>query len=284
VTSDMAHAFTPEDLELVSAVAVLAGQAISYARTHQLLLQLERTQIDFDAARDIQMAMVRHTRPKVRGYRFADYYKPAQKVGGDYYFYETLPDGRVILGIADASGKGLAAAMAIARFAGEVRFRIATSPTLKKALSDLNCFVADSGPLTFITSCICVLDPKTHALSIASAGHLPPLRRRRDSGAVERIETPRGGLPLGIDEASICHPFTTTVEPGDRIVLTTDGATEAMDQDNILYGTDRLMAMMHSTCGSIDEFVATIVADIDAHRNGRAANDDICLVAMERIQ
>jgi phosphoserine phosphatase RsbU/P len=281
-TDEMSHRFTPDDLELVSAVAVLTGQAMAFARSHQLLLQLERTQRHLEAARQIQLNMVRHTRPRVPGYLFADYYRPAEKVGGDYYFYESLPDGRAIIGIADASGKGLAAAMTIARFAGEVRFRIATSPTLKKALADLNRFIAETGPTTFVTCCICVLDPCAHTLTVANAGHLPPLRSRVTERQIGTLQTPRGGLPLGIDRDSICHPVTTALAAGDRIVLITDGVTEAMNHACELYGVRRLKRVLQTRPPTLEACVNAIVADVEEFRQDRPASDDMCVVALER--
>jgi len=223
------------------------------------------------------------SRPEMPGYSFADFYAPARAVGGDYYFYETLPDGRVLFGIADASGKGLGAAMTIARFAGEVRARVATARTLKEAVFELNRFVLECGPATFITSAICVLDPHDHTVTIADAGHLPALCRRCKSSIVERWFNQRGGLPLGISEQYDCHPQRHGLKPGDMFILYTDGLSEAMNRDNELFGEPRLLQLLKDSHGNAEQTVREIVAEIEQFRGDRHASDDMCLLAIERV-
>ena len=282
-TDDLLHAFHRDDLELASAVGIVAGQAVEFSRAHQIILEHEQTQHHLEIARTIQTGMLPRSRPTLAGYEFADYYAPARTVGGDYYFYEQLADGRVLLGIADAAGKGFPAAITIARFAGEVRARIATSRTLKEAMLELNRFVLDCGPANFITCSVCVLDPKKHTVTLAEAGHLPPLCRRASNPAVVRWSNPRGGFPFGISEKFECHPSRHQLEPGDLMILYTDGLSEAMNPENELFGENRLIEELSNTHDDAPTMVKRIVNSIDEFRQGRAPSDDMCLLALQRL-
>ena len=156
--------FTDDDLELVTAVGILTGQAVEYAKAHKELLRMDQSRRQLETARQIQLRMLPRRKPNIPGYSFCEYYAPADSVGGDYYFWDSLPDGRVIMGVADACGKGMPAAMMIAQFATEVRHCLATAETLKIAMACLNSFVSslDEG---FITFCLCLLDERRATLT-----------------------------------------------------------------------------------------------------------------------
>lgn len=282
-TSDSSYVFTDDDLELLSAVAILAGHAIGYSQAHEIVVQHNTTLRQMETARQIQLSMLPRQSPQVTGYRFAHHYNAAERVGGDYFFYEMLRDGRFILGIADASGKGLPAAMNISRFAGEVRLRIATSPTLKSALSSLNQFVIDgSDECMFITSCLCVLDPQQHVVAIANAGHPHPIIKHGATGQVEELMGTRRNFPFGIISEFDPHPWIVKLEPGDQILLFTDGVTEAMNPRNQIFGVNRLLDVVARATGDIQEMVSEVVRGVDDFRQGRVANDDMTLVGFER--
>jgi serine phosphatase RsbU (regulator of sigma subunit) len=282
-TDDASHMFGDDDLELVSAIAVLAGQAIGYSRAHEIVLQHHNTVRQLETARQIQLGMLPRELPDVPGYRFCHHYAAAEKVGGDFFFYEKMRDGRVILGIADASGKGLPAAMNIVRFAGEVRLRIATSPTLKAAVASLNDYViGGADDCTFITTCICVLDPRQHLMAIANAGHPPPLLKRRETPGLESLVGNRRSFPLGITHDFELHPLIVPVLPGDQIVLFTDGVSEAMNPRSEIYGFDRL-ANIAAAGDSIGAIIDAIVTDVSSFREGRDPSDDMTIVGLERL-
>jgi serine phosphatase RsbU (regulator of sigma subunit) len=282
-TDDPAHLFRQEDLELAAAAGVLAGQAIEFSRAHQILLHQEQTEHQLETAREIQLSMLPQSRPKLRGYAFTDHYASAEIVGGDFFFYEQLSEYRVLLGIADASGKGLAAAMSIARFAGEVRSRLVASKTLKAAMIELNRFVAECGPAAFITCCVCVLDAERHMATIANAGHLPPLLLRTAERRVEAVDTPHGAPPFGIDPDAVCHPVTVPLLPGDRLLLYTDGITEAMNPRNELFGVKRFEQILAVANGDLPSLVSRVIDEVNHFRAGQSPSDDLCLLALERL-
>lgn len=282
-TEDGTRNFTDDDLEMVVAIAVLSGQAIEYAQSHQALLRLDQAQKQLETARQIQMRMLPRKRPNVPGYDFHEYYAAAESVGGDYYFIDSLPDSRVVVGVADACGKALPAALMVSQFATEVRHVIATARTLKMAMAAINRFVFDLDE-GFITFCLCLLDVSSHTLTVVNAGHMAPLCRRSKSGLVERLEGKATSFPLGLVGKEQFHPTTFSLKPGDEVLLFTDGITEAMSPDNQLYGSSRLEKIAASPQKDLKSRVDAIMADVVQFRAGRRPSDDTCLVAFARSE
>ena len=280
-TDDPTGRFVEDDLQLVEGVAVMTAQAIGYARAHELILEHERHKQQLEMARDIQVRMLPHARPELDGYAFGDYYRAARTVGGDWYTYRETSNGRLVIAVADASGKGLPAALKIVDFASELRHCLESIASLKQAMSRLNQFVCelDEG---FITFCVAVLDPREHRLSIANAGHPAPLRRRAD-GSVEALGAERSGMPLGLDPHEQYHPFSIEVTPGDEIVLYTDGVNEALNRKNELFGTARLREVLAVPAPDVEGRVQAIVDRVEQFRNGRSPSDDTCIVAVSRL-
>jgi serine phosphatase RsbU (regulator of sigma subunit) len=134
----------------------------------------------------------------------------------------------------------------------------------------------------FITACICVLDPRQHVVAIANAGHPAPLLLRRGANSVETLTGVRRSFPLGISLTFELHPLTQTLEPGDQLLLFTDGVSEAMNPRNDLYGTERLCGLMTRVWPDLDGLVAAIVADVELFRDGRAPSDDTTILAFGR--
>ena len=280
-TEDGHRVFMDEDVELIASIGVMTGQAIEYARAHEAKLRMDQTQRQLETARQIQLRMLPRQRPNIPGYSFESYYAPAERVGGDFYFWDSLPDGRVMIGIADACGKSLPAALLMAQFAVEVRHCLSTAETLKQALASLNQFVcvAEEGFITFL---LCLLDAKTHLLTVVNAGHPPALCHWHDTGEVELLSTEKSSLPLGVRSQEIFHPFHAVLRPGDEVFLITDGITEAMAPDGSLYGSHRLQTQISLPSPSLKALVHAIVEDVGRFRSGRRPSDDCCLLGVAR--
>lgn len=274
--------FAKDDLELVTTVGILTGQAVEYAHAHKELLRMDQSRRQLETARQIQLRMLPRRKPNVSGYSFCEYYVPADTVGGDYYFWDSLPDGRVIMGVADACGKGMPAAMMIAQFATEVRHCLATAETLKVAMGCLNSFVSslDEG---FITFCLCLLDVARGKLTLLNAGHPPPLCLRKQSGVVEALGRDRSTLPLGIADDHEFHTATVQLQPGDEVLFFTDGLIEAMAPDDSLFGESRVYQLMAAPHCNLQSLIDAIVADVEHFRAGRCRSDDTCLIGFTRV-
>ncbi len=280
-TEDPESRFSSEDLALVSGVATIAGQALGYARAHEVVVEHELTRQYLRTAREVQLRMLPRDSPQVPGYSFAQYYRAAQHVGGDAFCYYTLPDGRIMLAVADVEGKGLPASLKMAEFLSEIRHCVSLARSLKSAMDDLNTFVcrSDDG---FITFCLAVLDPQRHTLSIANAGHPPPRLRRAD-GTIIVVGQDRISFPLGLVEDNPFHPFTMTLNVGDEIVLFTDGLTEAFNRSREIYGSDRLHQALRVATDTVAERVQSLVADVEQFRQGGKRSDDQCILVLRRI-
>lgn len=280
-TDDDHRVFTDEDVELIGTIGILTGQAIAYANAHTALLRMDQTQKQLETARQIQLRMLPRQRPNLPRYSFESHYEAAESVGGDFYFWDSLPDGRVMMGIADACGKSLPAAMLMTQFASEVRHCLATAETLKEAMHSLNQFVCgiDEG---FITFCLCLLDANTDLLTVMNAGHPAPLWRHYDTGHVESLDHSKSSMPLGISPKEKFHPMQTLVRPGDEIFLVTDGLIEAMSPDNSLYGSSRLTSQIALTQPSLSARISSIIEDVAVFRASRRPTDDMCLLGIAR--
>ena len=280
-TEDDHRIFTDDDVEMIGTIGILTGQAIEYAKAHAAVLRLDQTHRQLETARQIQMRMLPRQRPNLPGYFFESHYEAAESVGGDFYFWDTLPDGRVMMGIADACGKSLPAALLMAQFASEVRHCLATAETLKLAMHSLNQFVCglDEG---FITFCLCLLDANTNLLTVMNAGHPTPLLRHHDTGEVESLANGKSSFPLGISSQEKFYPMHTLLRPGDETYLMTDGLTETMAADNSLYGFSRLASQIGAAQPSLFARVSAIIADLANFRGTRRPSDDTCLLGIAR--
>lgn len=269
--------FNQDDLDVLVTASLQAARGVEMARLHQ-----ERR--DLEAATQIQKSFLPNERPRVPGLQFFDAYASAQQVGGDYYDYVPLPGNRLAIAIGDVAGKGVPAALLMARLSAEVRFCLATEPSLSAAMSKLNAALkraCEEG--RFITFLGMVLDLERFTVTLVNAGHLPPLRRSVDNGAVELIGEDIVGIPLGVFD----RPYDETIielHPGDVLLLATDGVTEARNPDNDLYGVDRLRTVMAKAPADADVLGKSVLADVRSFASGRPANDDLTLIALSREQ
>ncbi len=282
-TNDVGAQLRHEDLDLLISVAMQVGLAVENAYLyHQTSLQrdLER---DLEFATQVQLGFLPKSRPKLPGYAFSDYYEPALRVGGDYFDYIQLPDGRMAVALADVAGKGVPAALLMARLYSSVRYHLLSHADLNIAMEDLNAEISVSGlGHRFITCVLMVIDPVTNQLTVVNAGHLPPLRRNT-AGLVEAIGATESGLPLGILPNQTFQQTVFDLAPGESWLVFTDGVTEAMRMPKEIYGNKRLMKFLETGPVTIDELIKAVVDDVETYVEGQAQSDDICMVGFQRL-
>ncbi|MCA9068322.1 MAG: serine/threonine-protein phosphatase, partial [Planctomycetaceae bacterium] len=229
-----------------------------------------------------QLGFLPNNRPNIKGYAFYDYYEPAQSVGGDYFDYVPLRNKHMAIAAADVAGKGIPAALLMARLYSAARFHLLTQPTVAKAMTGLNREIASSGlGYRFITCVIAVLDPKNHQLTIANAGHMPPLLRHIN-GVVEPVAKDVGGLPLGVLPDQTFEEAVVPLKPGDTFVSFTDGITEAMNAANELYTVRSLSRYLSTGPKTPEDLVKGLIQDVEQFCDSRAQSDDMCLVCLQR--
>src|SRR5262249_52410767 len=167
-------------------VASQASIALCNARLHREALVHQRRERDLEVAHEVQLALLPRCLPSVLGYEFFAHYEPAQQIGGDYYDFIPLPDQRLAILLGDVAGKGVPAALVMAKFSVEARVCLETAFGLAAAVSKLNAHMARADLSDrFVTLVAVVLDPATHTATLVNAGHPSPLLIRYATGAVE---------------------------------------------------------------------------------------------------
>ncbi|QDT38690.1 SpoIIE family protein phosphatase [Stratiformator vulcanicus] len=283
-TSQIERQFGSEDLDTLASVASQIGLAVQNARLHKEMLTQRDMQRDLEFAMQVQLGFLPSTRPNTDGYEFYDYYEAAKRVGGDYFDYILLPGNRIAVTIGDVAGKGMPAALLMARLFSSARYHLLTKPTVESALTELNQEIAASRlGHRFITCLFAIVDQTANTITVASAGH-PGSLIRSTGGQVESFPVKSRGLPIGISLDQTFESVTRPLDVGDTFVIFTDGITEAMDPENDLYGTDRLSAYISSGPESIADLIEGIVQDVDKFAKGQGQRDDMCLVGFRRIQ
>ncbi|HEX4072255.1 MAG TPA: SpoIIE family protein phosphatase [Planctomycetaceae bacterium] len=281
-TKSLRHQFTQTDLDVLVSVGAQASLAIENARLHEDLLQRSDIERELRFATQVQLGFLPEHRPNPAGYEFFDYYEPAHRVGGDYFDYVVMPDRRIAIGLADVAGKGVPAALLMARLYSAVRLHLFTQPTPGKVLSALNEEIHSQGMgHRFVTFVLLMLNPETHELTIANAGHLPPIVRWPD-GKVASVGREHSGMPLGIRPKQEYGELTFPVEPETTLTVCTDGITEAMNAANDLFGRVRLEGLIASHPGSAEQLVKGIVTEVDRFCGHRPQRDDMCVVCLRR--
>ena len=303
-TADAGRQFSEDDLDLLLAVAAPVGLAAQNARLTADAAARREAERDLELAARIQQGFLPQRPPATAGYEFASYYDSAQSVGGDYFDYVPLPDGRVAVALGDVAGKGVPAALLMARMSASARSHLLAaagrrSPDLlPHALAELNRELT-AGPMghRFITCVMLLLDPSRGVLHAVNAGHMAPLVRRAD-GRVEEMDVADAGMPLGIDGDQTFENVTRPLAAGECAVVFTDGITEAVREGadagaetggglaaraQNLYGKARLSAAVAAAAGPVGGVVEAVKADVARWTGCGPQTDDICLVAVRRL-
>ena len=221
--------------------------------------------------------------PTVQGYEFFAHYKPTYEVGGDYYDFVPLPADRMALALGDVAGKGVAAALMMAKFSGDTRYCMLTENAPAPTAARLNSLLCAAGmDDRFITLCLCVLDAPARKLTLTSAGHTPVLIRRAD-GRVEEVGQEVSGLPLGVMEDSVYQQTEVQINDGDVVVLYSDGVTDARSPGDELYDSKdnhRLVKRVAQSSGGPVSVGRAILQDIREFWAEHSQADDITLVCL----
>ena len=290
-TQDRAKKFTQEDLKLLWGVASQAAIALDNSRLHEQTVAEERSRAAMDCdlklAQQVQFSFLPREEAAVEGYEFKAYYKAAKEVGGDYYGYIPLSDGRLGVTIGDVAGKGVAAALIMAKVSSETRYSLSTESDLETAVAKLNdeLYPYLDNLQKFVTFEAAILNPKTHLWTICNAGHMIPLLIRKSGGPVDDVVSADiTGVPLGIVEGMTFEGATFTLEPGDQILFYSDGVSESMSAQGEAFGLDKMKEVIQSVKDPTPKTVVErLLGAINQHTVGRQyPHDDITIVCCGR--
>jgi sigma-B regulation protein RsbU (phosphoserine phosphatase) len=248
------------------------------------LLELAQTQLtaELEVARALQVAILPATFPAKSGCDGAARMVPATTMGGDFYDFIELPGGQIGLVMADVSGKGVPAAFFMAVARTSLRDLAPAHGTPGACLAEANAVLCAQNPLDlFVTVFYCMLDPVTGVLRYANGGHNPPYLRRAD-GSVEALRG-MGGLVLGAMPGVEFPDHTVQLCAGDRLVLYTDGVTEAFNAANEAYGEERLVTEIRDNGGATAAvLIERICHSVTTFAGGAPQSDDITLIVLTR--
>lgn len=268
-------AFPQAQLQLLRALSNHIAVAIHNARRFRQE-QEERQRMSREAgeARTIQQALLPRMSPFIPGYSVSGLTIPMGEVGGDWYDFIPQEDGTWVMVLADVSGKGMPAALLMSATRGMVRSLADTCKSPAEILNRLNRLMVEDFPSgKFVTLIYAVLDPAKRTLKFASAGHLPPLLI--DQAGARFVQT-ESGMPLGLTFGEYSDTEIQLGE-GARLLLYSDGITEAASPDNEEYGPERLRE--HMSNGDVS--TEAILADVRRHVNGAGLQDDATVILVK---
>ena len=275
--------YSIDDRRLLASLATQAAPAVRVAelvqeRAGEIQVR-ERLEQEMRVATLIQQQFLPHELPQLPDWQVAAYYGPARAVGGDFYDFIELPDGRIGIVVGDVTDKGVPAALIMARtqsvLRGEAPRLAAPGEVLRRANEIL---LPEMPARMFVTCLYLVLQPATGEVVYANAGHLPPYVRTAD-GVLELRAT---GMPLGLLPGMTYEEKTATIDPRQSVLLYSDGLIEAHGPAGDMFGFPRLRDLMaHERPGSelIDHLLEQLRAFVG---RGWDQEDDITLVALQR--
>jgi sigma-B regulation protein RsbU (phosphoserine phosphatase) len=290
--------YSRSDRRLLSSVALQTGLAIeNSALVHHLAqesAQRQRIDREIEIARQVQERLLPQIYPLVKGIDFAGYSRTAQEVGGDYYDFIALENGRLGIAIGDVSGKGISSALLMASIRAALHgLTFSGTLSLPRTIEGLNRIIYDSSTSNrFVTFFFGEYDPSTRTLEYVNAGHNAPVLLRpttpgQDSFCspegpcmVQRLET--GGPVLGIFTDVQYEQGQLQLQPYDVVIAYTDGISEAMTTSYEEWGEDRLLAAARlNTHRTAQEIVTAVVECTDRFTAGAEQSDDLSLVVMK---
>jgi len=281
-TADQRNRFNREDLDLLASVACQAAIAVENAHLHETALRQQALDRELGVAHDVLRGFLPDAPPRIDCYDFFDFYEPAHQLGGDYYDYIPLDEGRLAVVVADVSGKGIPASLLMAKLSSDVRYCLASRRVPCEAVARLNRGFCESGWADrFVTLVLAVLDPLRHEVTLVNAGHLPPLVHR-GAEVIRAVEEDAVRLPLGVDAEVEYVQVARPMEPGDCLALYTDGITEAMNPAEGLYGFQRLTAQLAGGPTGVAAQGQKILDDVKRFVGTHPQSDDMCLVCFGR--
>jgi serine phosphatase RsbU (regulator of sigma subunit)/ketosteroid isomerase-like protein len=255
------------------------GQAMMEQRLEQERVERERIEQELEVARSIQQASLPEEVPTPEGWQIAPYYQPAREVGGDFYDFLELADGRLGVVVGDATGKGVPAALMMASTRSTLRAVAQASESPGDALRRVNDPLATDIPQNMFVTCFyAILDPKSASLSYANAGHdLPYLWH---GGDCEELRA--RGMPLGLMPGMSYEEKEIVLDAGETALFYSDGLVEAHDPQGEMFGFPRLRALIaeHGEERSLGDFLLEELYSFVGE--GWQQEDDITLLTLRR--
>jgi serine phosphatase RsbU (regulator of sigma subunit) len=276
---------------LILTGGILAAFVAARIRTHvaaalreaELQSKLEQVNHDLDIARSIQQGLLPTKSPSVENFDLAGWNEPANQTGGDYFDWQSLPDGRLAISLGDATGHGIGPALISSLCRAYARASLIVDGKHHQVLERLNRLLADDlSANRFVTFALMFLDPTSCEVEVLSAGHGPILWYRHATHELENLEAQ--GIPLGmIAGAGYEKALVRQLAPNDMIVLVTDGFYEWENPEGEEFGLQRLESVIRQSQGSsAEEVIARLRSTVRSFCKGTEQKDDLTAVVLKR--
>ena len=270
---------------------VVAGAVARQIRTHvhaalreaETRRQMERIEQDLSIARSIQRGLLPDEAPEVEGFEIAGWSQPADETGGDYYDWQTLPNGQIAVTLADATGHGIGPALISAACRAYMRASLPTGQDLGAEMTRINKLLVEDLPADkFVTFVVAVLDPETAQVQMLSAGHAPLFVYTAADNQVQSYDA--HGIPFGLFSGfGYGEPQRVDLAPGDMLILITDGFIEWINAEDEELGEERLMDVIRKMNHlPADEIISWLHAVVVEFAEGTEQQDDLTAVIIKR--
>ena len=276
--------FEKIDEWLIETLGSQAAVALQRAQLLKEYSEKQRLERELDLAREIQEGLLPKTRPNIKGYDIAGWNRPAEQTGGDCFDFITVDDDTMHLLLADASGHGIAPALVVSQIRTMLRALVGVDLTLERTLERINNILCDDLPMDrFITAVIGTLDAQRHTLEYCSAGHGPLLFIRPSQNKVE--VRPATTCPMGIVSGmdfQLDVPFI--FEPGDTLLIVTDGFFEWFNAKGEQFGVERLKEVALSAVKlPAEQIIEKILYEVEKFADGTMQEDDLTAIVVKRV-
>src|SRR5688572_4314608 len=281
--SDELNAYSGDDLEVLMLLASQVAIIIEKVMLHEQLIEKKRLEGQLEVARQVQLALLPANDPLLAGFDISGYNFPTEEVSGDYYDWVRVYDDQIGIVIADVSGKGVPAAILMAFLRASLRAASHIGYAAHISMAKVNYLLWESIERNqFVTAFYGILDATTRTLSYSNAGHNPPLLVNA-AGTARFIEG--GEQPLGMFRETRYHQYYLEMEPGDVLVLYTDGATEALSPSGEEFGRERLaQAVKDAYERPAREMIATLQMAVLEWTDQAGSNDDVTFFIIKALK
>ncbi len=275
--------FTSEDADFLLALSGHMAVALENAQLHQALLEKERMEKELALARGIQRNLLPENVPLLEGFDIAILNEPCYAVGGDYYDFLSLGPHTLLVVIADVEGKGVGSALVMSNLQATLRALVLNLHSLKDIAESLNRMIlTDTRAQKFLSIFLGLIDVRRKSLHYINCGHVPPVIVRPANGSLSLTE---GGMVIGLFENVQYERGQASLQPGDVLILCTDGVTESMDVNQDQYGAERLVGLVRQVADrKAEEIVATINADVTGFAHQGTHVDDKVVIVIKLVK
>lgn len=274
--------FQEEDLKVLTTIASVASIKIENDRLLDERLEKRRMEEELKVASEIQMRLQPFSPPKLNGWDMTGVSFPCREIGGDYYdFIHRKRDSHLIVAVGDVSGKGTGAALLMSSLHAAVRAQSQTRASISEVMAEINEYIFENSPSNkFLTLFYGELDPDTGTLKYSNGGHNAPIFVRR-SGEVERLD--KGGLPIGMMQGVVYQEASVAFDPGDVLVIYSDGITESINERDEEFEEERLIEVVKDNLGRSASGIRDRIDEALSRFVGTTAPvDDMTLMIIKR--